>query len=49
MYKGSKILLGSLSIILFCGFMAQLFMARNMLERSKDVLSRDWSRDLKWV
>ena len=35
------ILLGSLSIILLFGFMAQLFMARNMLEISKEALSLD--------
>ena len=35
------ILLGSFSIILLFAFMAQLCMARNMLEKSKRVLSRD--------
>ena len=42
-------LLGSLSIILLFAFMAKLCMARNMLGKSKEVLSRDGSHDLKWV
>ena len=33
--------MGSCGIILVFGLMAQLCMARNMLENSKDVLSRD--------
>ena len=43
------ILLGSFGIILLVAFMAQLCLARKMLEKSKEILSRDWSHDFKWV
>ena len=41
--------LGNLSIVQLFSFMAQLWTARNMLEKSEEVLSRDWSHDLKWM
>ena len=41
--------LGSFGIILLFAFMAHLCMVRNMSEKSKEVLSRDSSHDLKWV
>ena len=41
--------LGSFSIILLFAFMAKLCMVRNMSEKSKEVLSRDSSHDMKWV
>ena len=43
------ITLGSFSIILLFAFMAQYYTVRNMSEKSKEVLSRDSSHDLKWV
>ena len=42
-------LLVSFSITLLFVFMTQLCMARNMSEKSNDVLSRDCSHELKWV
>ena len=37
------------SIMLLLALMTQLCVTRNMLEKAKDVLSRDLSHDLKWV